>query len=264
VTVTSTPIPARPGRAQTMVERNLMIYRHTWPVILAEVLEPLLYLLAFGIGIGHLVGDVPGLHDASVTYPRFVAPALLATAAMNGAMNETTFAMYGKLTTDRTYESILTTPMSVRSVALGEVFWALLRGTLVSTAFLVAVSALGLVRTPTALLVVPSALLIGFTFASIGLLVVTLLRSWQDFQLIQLVMLPMFLFATTFFPLNVYPRPIRWLVEALPLYHGIELTRAAFLGTGGVHLAVAVAYLAVLGAVALAAGVRRLEHTLRT
>jgi len=257
------PIPLRPGRARTMVERNLMIYRHTWQVILAEIFEPMLYLFAFGIGIGRLVGDVPGLGDTSVTYPRFVAPALLATAAMNGAMNETTFTMYGKLATDRTYESILTTPMSVRSVALGEVLWALLRGTLVSTAFLLVVGALGLVRTPMALLVVPSALLIGFTFASIGLLVVTLLRSWQDLQLIQLVMLPMFLFATTFFPLNVYPRPIQLLVEALPLYHGIELTRAAFLGTGGIDLVVAVAYLATLGVVALAVGVRRLGATLR-
>ena len=257
------PIPLRPGRARTMVERNLMIYRHTWPVILAEIFEPMLYLLAFGIGIGRLVGDVPGLRDASITYPQFVAPALLATAAMNGAMNETTFNMYGKLATDKTYESILTTPMSVRSVALGEVGWALLRGTLVSTAFLALVSVLGLARTPMALLVVPGALLIGFTFASIGLLVVTFLRGWQDFQLIQLVMLPMFLFATTFFPLNVYPRPIQLLVEALPLYHGIELTRAAFLGTGGIDLVVAVAYLATLGVVALAVGVRRLGATLR-
>jgi lipooligosaccharide transport system permease protein len=258
------PIPLRPGRARTMVERNLMIYRHTWPVILAEIFEPMLYLLAFGIGIGRLVGDVPGLRDASITYPQFVAPALLATAAMNGAMNETTFNMYGKLATDKTYESILATPMSVRSVALGEVGWALLRGTLVSTAFLALVSVLGLARTPMAPLVVPGALLIGFTFASIGLLVVTLLRGWQDFQLIQLVMLPMFLFATTFFPLNVYPRPVQWLVEVLPLYQSIELTRAAFLGTGGRHLVIAVVYLAVLGIAALALGVHRLERTLRT
>ncbi|GAB2837368.1 ABC transporter permease [Actinoallomurus bryophytorum] len=263
-TSANVPITLRPGRAWTMVERNLMIYRHTWPVILAEIFEPLLYLLAFGVGIGALVGHVPGLGGASVTYPEFVAPALLATAAMNGAMNETTFNMYGKLTADKTYESILTTPMSVRSVALGEVCWALLRGALVSTAFLAVVSVLGLVHSPAALLIVPSALLIGFTFASIGLVVVTLLRGHEDFQLIQLVMLPMFLFATTFFPLNVYPRPVQVFVEILPLYHSIELTRATFLGTGGLHLVIAVVYLAALGTVALAVGVHRLERTLRT
>ena len=251
-----------PARPWAMVERNLVIYRHTWPVVLAEISEPLLYLLAFGLGVGALVGHVPGLGDG-VTYPEFVAPALLATAAMNAAMNETTFTLYGKLTTDRTYESILTTPMSVRAVALGEVCWALLRGTLVSTAFLAVVAALGLVHTPAALLVVPSALLIGFAFASTGLLVVTFVRDWQDFQLIQLVMLPMFLFATTFFPLGVYPRPIQVFVRVLPLYHGIELTRGAFLGAGGSHPVVAAAYLAAMGVTAFAVAVRRLERTLR-
>ncbi|GAA4568926.1 ABC transporter permease [Planotetraspora kaengkrachanensis] len=254
--------PVRPGRAWTMVERNLMIYRHTWPVLLAEIFEPMLYLLAFGVGVGLLVGDVPGL-GASVSYPQFVAPALLATAAMNGAMNETTFNMYGKLTTDKTYESILTTPMSVRSVALGEVFWALVRGAIVATVFLVVVSIFGLAELPGALLVIPSALLIGFAFAAMGLLTVTFLRSWQDFQLIQLVMLPMFLFATTFFPLSVYPRAVQVFVEVLPLYHSVELVRAAFLGTGGGYPAIAVIYLAVLGVVALAIAVRRLEDTLR-
>ncbi|MEV4758482.1 ABC transporter permease [Micromonospora sp. NPDC049559] len=252
------------GGARAMVERNLMIYRHTWPMLLAEIFEPLLYLTAFGLGVGALVGAVPGLDAAGVSYPRFVAPALLATAAMNGAMNETTFNMFGKLKTDHTYESILTTPMTVRSVAFGEICWALLRGTLVSSAFLVVVALLGLVRTPWALLVVPSALLIGFAFASVGLLAVTLLRTWQDLQLIQLVMLPMFLFSTTFFPLEIYPRPIQVFVECLPLYQSIELVRGVFLGSPGPRLLVAAAYLAVLGVVALAAALRRLEHTLRT
>ncbi|MFJ6213769.1 ABC transporter permease [Streptomyces sp. NPDC092296] len=252
------------GRARTMVERNVMIYRHTWLLLLAEILEPVLYLLSFGVGIGTLVGHVPGLGSGSVRYPEFVAPALLATAAMNGSMNETTFNMFGKLKTDRTYESILTTPMTVRDVALGEVAWALLRGTLVTVGFLVVVTLFGMVHTPWALLVLPGALLIGFAFASAGLLVVTWLRSWQDFQLIQLVMLPMFLFATTFYPLGVYPRPLQLLVECLPLYQSIELVRQPFLGTVGPQLLVPACYLAVLGTLALTVAVGRLDRTLRT
>ncbi|MEY9877643.1 lipooligosaccharide transport system permease protein [Streptacidiphilus sp. MAP12-33] len=255
--------PARSGGAHAMVLRNLMIYRHTWLVLVAEVFEPVLYLVSFGIGIGALVGHVPGLSDTTVRYPQFVAPALLATAAMNGAMNETTFNMFGKLRTDRTYESILTTPMTVWNVALGETCWALLRGALVTVGFLVVVSLLGLVSSAWALLVVPSALLIGFAFASLGLLVVTLLRSWQDFQLIQLVMLPMFLFATTFYPLGVYPRPVQLLVECLPLYQSIELVRQPFLGHAGPALLVPAGYLALLGAGCLALALRRLETTLR-
>ncbi|QIQ02266.1 ABC transporter permease [Streptomyces liangshanensis] len=250
--------------AATMVERNLMIYRHTWPLLLAEVFEPVLYLLSFGVGIGHLVGHVPGLPDPSTGYAEFVAPALLATAAMNGAMNETTFNMFGKLRTDRTYESILTTPMTVRDVALGEVAWALLRGTLVTAGFLVVVTALGLVHSPWALLVVPGALLIGFAFAAVGLAVVTFLRDWQDFQFIQLAMLPMFLFATTFYPLDVYPRPLRVVVECLPLYQSVELLRGPFLGEAGTGLIVPVLYLLALGGLGLAVAARRLEGILRT
>jgi lipooligosaccharide transport system permease protein len=246
-----------------MVERNLMIYRHTWAILLAEILEPLLYLASFGLGVGMLIGKISGVDGMSVTYPEFVAPALLATAAMNGAMNETTFSMFGKLTTDRTYESILTTPMTVRSVALGEVGWALLRGTMVAAAYLAVVSAVGLVRSPWALLVIPGAVAIGFAFASVGLLVVTWLRNWQDFQLIQLAMLPMFLFATTFYPLDVYPRAIQRVVVWLPLYQSIQLARGPFLGSVTVSLLGNVAYLIVLGAVALAFAIKRLTTTLR-
>lgn len=257
--------PARSGRARAMLRRNLVIYRHTWAVLAAEVFEPVLYLLSFGLGIGTLVGGVGGLGGGTVRYAAFVAPALLTTAAMNGAMNETTFNMFGKLKTDRTYESILTTSMTVLDVALGEVLWALVRGTLVSTGFLAVVAALGLTSSWWALLTVPSALVIGFAFASLGLLVVTFLRTWQDFQLIQLVMLPMFLFATTFYPLGVYSRPIQVLVEALPLYQAIELVRRPFLGevtAGG--LLVPLGYLAVLGTAALVAALRRLDTTLRS
>jgi lipooligosaccharide transport system permease protein len=253
----------RSGGASAMVLRNLMIYRHTWLLLVAEVFEPVLYLLSFGFGIGMLVGQVPGLADPSVGYVDFVAPALLATAAMNGAMNETTFNMFGKLKTDRTYESILTTPMTVRDVAFGEVCWALLRGTLVSVGFLIVVTAMGLTHSMWALLIIPGALMIGFAFASAGLLVVTYLRDWQDFQLVQLVMLPMFLFATTFFPLDVYPHSIRLLVELLPLYQSIELIRQPFLADMGVHLLVPAAYLTAFGAVSLALALRRLEKTLR-
>lgn len=266
--VQSTPVLARPalrpGGALAMVERNLMIYRHTWPLLVAEVFEPVLYLLAFGLGIGALVGNVPGLADAHVRYPEFVAPALLATTAMNGAMNETSFNLFNKLRTSHTYESILTTPMSVRSVALGEVCWALLRGALVTVGFLLAVTVLGLVHSPLVLLVVPGALLVGFAFAALGLAVVTFLRDWQDFQFIQLGMLPMFLFATTFYPLGVYPRPVQLLVECLPLYQSIELIRRRSLGDVGPGLLVPVCYLLVLGGLALTLAFRRLERTLRS
>ncbi|WBB60783.1 ABC transporter permease [Streptomyces sp. WMMC500] len=249
-------------RSGRLVERHLLIYRHTPGVLVAEIFEPLLYLLAIGVGIGHLVGDVPGVEDSADGYSAFVAPALLATAAMNGAMNETTFNLLRKLRVDRIYDSVLTTPMTVSDIALGEVCWAVLRGTLTSTGFLAVIAALGLVQSPWAVLVIPCAALVGFAFAAVGLAVTTFLRGWQDFQYIQLAMLPMFLFATTFYPLDVYPRPVQAVVACLPLYQSIELTRGIALGRLAISLPVAVAYLVLMGLAGLVIARGRLARVL--
>jgi lipooligosaccharide transport system permease protein len=253
--------PAVAGPA-ALVERNLVIYRHTWHLLLAEIFEPVLYLLGMGVGIGALVGHVAGLGGPEVGYVDYVAPALLATAAMNGAMNETTFALYGRLTMLRTYDAVLATPLGVRDVALGEVAWALLRGTAVTVVFGAAVSAFGLVHSAWAVLILPGALLIAFAFAAAGLAVVTYIRSWQDFQLVQLAMLPMFLFATTFYPLGVYPRPVQLAVECLPLYQSIELVRGPALGQMSAGVGWAALYLLAFGAGSLALALRRLERAL--
>lgn len=250
------------ARALALVERKIIIYRHTWHILLAEVFEPVLYLLSIGVGIGMLVGNVTATSQHPQRYAAFVAPALLATAAMNGAMNETTFNMFAKLKLDHTYESMLATPVSVRDIIAGEVLWALLRGTLVSTGFLIVLAATGLADSLWALLIPPAAMAIGFAFAATGLAVVTYVRSWQDFQFVQLVMLPMFLFATTFFPVGVYPRPVQLAVECLPLFQGIQLLRSAANGTIGPQLILPLLYLAVMGCTALAVARRRLQRRL--
>ncbi|MEY9839887.1 ABC transporter permease [Streptacidiphilus sp. EB103A] len=253
--------------ALLLIERNLLIYRHTWYLLLAEVLEPMLYLLTIGVGIGQLVGHVPGLGGTGsggggIGYSVYVAPALLATAAMNGAMNETTFNMFAKLKLQRVYDSILATPMTVYDVAVGEVCWALLRGVLITAGFLAVVGAFGLVHSAWILLVVPGAALVGFAFASVGLAVVTCLRTWADFQFIQLAMLPMFLFATTFYPLSVYPRPIQIAVECLPLYQSIQLIRLPALGHPGTALLLPVVYLLLMGALGLRIALPRMQKLL--
>jgi lipooligosaccharide transport system permease protein len=245
----------------SIVRRNVMVYRHTWALLLAEILEPVLYLGSVGLGIGELVGHLSGL-GPHVRYAEFVAPALLATAAMNGSMNETTFLMYGRLAVERIYQPILATPLGVADIALGEVAWAVLRGTVVTTAFLGVVTALGLVHSPWVLLAVPGAALIGFAFAATGVVVVTLLRGFADIQYIQLVMLPMFLFATTFYPLGVYPRPVQVAVECLPLYQSIELLRRPALGQVDHQLLVPVLYLSVMGSLATLWALRRMRRAL--
>jgi lipooligosaccharide transport system permease protein len=253
-------VPLLPGAAR-IVERNLFIYRHSWYLLVAEIFEPVLYLLSVGVGIGELIRHTSSLTQG-VPYASYVAPALLATAAMNGAMNETTFTMFTKLKVLRTYEPIMTTPVTARHIAVGEALWAVLRGMLITIGFLIVVSLLGLVRSAEILLVIPGSAIIGFAFSCLGLLVVTWMRSWQDAQYIQLAMLPMFLFATTFYPLSVYPRGVALAVECLPLYQSIQLVRGPALGQAGPQLLLPLGYLLLLGTASLWWSTRRIERAL--
>jgi lipooligosaccharide transport system permease protein len=197
-----------------------------------------------------------------VTYPEYIAPGLMAVAAMNGAMNATSQAVFVRLRFESTYRVMLTTPLTPRDIALGESAWAMMRGGIESGGFLAVVALAGLVHSPWSLLAVPGAVLVGFCFASVGLLVATYLRDWTDFQMIQLILLPMFLFATTFYPLHVYPVPIQYLVRVLPLYQSINLLRGPVLGEVGPGLLATLLYLLVLGTVCLFAATRRLDRQL--
>jgi lipooligosaccharide transport system permease protein len=249
-------------RAARLVERNLMVYRRTWMVIVSGFFEPLFYLLSIGFGLGVLVGAVAGPDGQSVPYTAYVAPALLASSAMNGAIYDSTMNIFFKLKYAKTYDAILSTPVSIGDVAVGEIAWALLRGTIYATAFLVVAFVLGLVLSPTALLALPAALLIGFAFAGVGMAATTWVRSWQDFDLIQLCVLPLFLFSATFYPITTYPEPLRTVVAWTPLYQGTSLVRGLMTGTVGPGLLVHVAYLATMGLVGLTIVNRRLDRLL--
>ncbi len=249
----------RPGR---LFERNLMVYRRTWMVIFSGFFEPLFYLLGIGFGIGSLVGSVTGPGGQQIPYQVFVAPALLASAAMNGAIYDSTTNVFFKLKYSHTYDAVLTTPVGVPDVAIGEIAWALFRGTLYALGFMVVMLALGLVRSPAWLLALPGSILIGFAFASVGMALSTWVRSWADFDKLQLVLLPMFLFSATFYPITAYPPALQVVVELTPLYHGIDLLRGLTTGSIGVPQLVDVGYLIVMGIIGLAVVSRRLARLL--
>lgn len=249
-------------RAALLVERNVFIYRKTWLVLLSGFFEPLFYLLSIGLGIGGLIGTIPGPDGRPIPYELFVAPALLATSAMNGAIYDSTFNVFFKLNYQKTYDAVLATPLGVGDVALGEITWALIRGTLYAAGFLVVMLVLGLVRTPWLALAIPAAVLIGWAFAAVGMAATTFMRTWQDFDLLQLVLLPLFLFSGTFYPLSVYPEPLRTIVQLTPLYHGVDLLRSLTLGTVGLEVLVHVAYLFVMGVLGLLVVSRRLDKLL--
>ena len=252
------------GRARMLVERSVMVYRGSWLIFLSGAVEPFLYLLAFQLGFGRLVTEVTGPGGHPMSYVAFVAPALLATSAMNGAVFESTYNLFFKLRYAKTYDAMLATPIGPLDVALGELGWAMTRGGIYAVAFLAIAAAMGLVTSWWALLMVPAALLVGLAFSAIGMALVTFLKSTSQFDYIQLALTPMFLFATTFFPLSVYPEPLQWVVRCLPLYHAIELMRGLATGILSGTMLVNLAYLVLLGALGLWASTRRIAKLLLT
>ena len=251
-----------PTRAVRVLERNAMAYRHQWYILLSGFVEPVLYLLGIGFGIGSLVGSIPIGGGHSVSYAVFVAPALMASSAMNGAIYESTFNLFYKLRYAKTFESFVVTPVGVEAATLGEVLWAVGRGSLYSIGFVILMLALGLIQSPWAILAVPAAVLIGFAFAALGSAVTTFMRQWQDFDLVQLALQPMFLFSASFFPITVYPPALQFVVQLTPLYHGIDLIRGLTTGTVSAGLLGDVAYLLVMGVLGVIIASRRLRTRL--
>lgn len=257
-----TPLPRPGGRPWHLVERNFFVYRHDWVVFVSGFFEALFYLLSIGIGISKLVGEFPGPDGRPLSYTAFVAPAMLAAAAMNGAVFDATYNIFFKLKYAKTYDAMLSTPMAPRDVAAGEITWALLRGTAYAAAFIVVMAVMGLTSSWWAILALPAAVLIGFAFAGVGMAATTWMRSWQDFQFIQLVLLPMFLFSATFFPLDTYPSVGQAIVQATPLYHGVALVRGLTTGVVDWGLFGHAGYLALMGVVGLTVASRRLGRLL--
>jgi lipooligosaccharide transport system permease protein len=250
-----------PGSLRLM-ERHARAYRHLWLVLASGVAEPLFYLLSIGIGLGVLVGDVAGPGGQLVPYREFVAPGLLAVSAMNGAMYDSTFNVFFRLKYAKLYDAVLATPIGPFEIALGEIGWALVRATLYALAFTVVMAVLGLITSWQAVFAVPVTVLIGFAFAAVGMAGTTYMKSWQDFDYVILISMPLFLFSTTFYPLAVYPRVVAVIVECTPLYQGVVLLRDLVLGAPGWDLLWRAAYLAAMGAGGLWLAARRIAKLL--
>jgi lipooligosaccharide transport system permease protein len=249
-------------RAFLLVERNVIVYRRAWLIIASGFFEPVFYLLSIGVGLGTLVGQVVD-DGRTIDYTSYVAPGLLAASAMNGVMTDVTSNIFWRLRYGKAYEAMLATPIGVADVALGEILVAVMRGVLYAAGFLVVMVAMGLIHSWWALLALPAATLVAFAFAAFGLALTTFMRHSEDARLVQLALLPLFLFSTTFYPLSEYAPELQVLVEVTPLYHGIELLRALSIGTVDAGLLGHVAYLAAMCAISLSVATRRLHRRLR-
>lgn len=258
---TALPFVAFTG-ALRVLERNLMVYRRIWIIIVSGFFEPVFYLFSIGIGVGAMVGDVVLADGSRVPYAAFVGPALLAGSAMNGAVYESTMNIFFKLKYDKVYDGMLATPLEPHEVATGEISWALLRGLLYAVGFTVVMTVMGIARSWWVLAAIPAALLVGFAFAAVGMAATTFMRSWQDFDLVTLVTLPMFLFSATFYPLDVYPETLRPLIQISPLYHGVELIRGLVLARPSPALLGHTLFLLAMGGIGAKISARRVKRLL--
>jgi lipooligosaccharide transport system permease protein len=230
-------------------------------LIFSGFFEPLFYLLSMRAGVGDLVGTV-SMGGRQVPYEAFVAPALMASSAMNGAVFDSTGNVLHRLKYARIYDAALATPMSPLDVATGEIGWALIRGQIYACGFLAVMAGFGLLHSWWSLMALPACALIGLVFAGLGFLGTTYMRGWQDMDIVNTATMPLFLFSATFFPLSAYGS-WSWVVQLSPLYHGVALVRGACAGVWDWAMLGHVAVLAALSLATLAMGARRLDVLLR-
>ena len=235
--------------ALSVWRRNFALYRRTWKLnLLPNFFEPLLYLVSIGIGVGAYIDQMGG-----TSYIAFLAPGLVAVAAMNGASFEVTYNAYVRLNFEKTYESMLTTPIQPEDVLAGEVLWAVTRASIYGGCFFLVVVAVGLAPLPEALWAIPMIPLTGLLFASIGIGFSLRIPSIDLFSFyFTLFLTPLFLFSDIFFPLQERLSGA-WLTvaEVLPLLHTVRLVRAAFRGDASLALAWDVLYVMALSGILL-------------
>ena len=248
------------GRSHVILERSLVALKSSnWFPVVSGFLEPLLYLFSFGYGVGTLIGDIQVSNGQVVSYAMFIAPGLLATSAMNGAIYDSTWNVYFKLHEGKIYHGMLATSLGPLDVALGEILTALIRGFAYAVGFMAVATPMGLIPSWWGVLAIPAAVLIAFGFASIGMAITSYFKSYQQMGLINISLLPIFLFSGSFYPLSVFPDWAQIIIKTLPLWHAIELIRNLSLGIINFSLLGHIAYFLVMIVVGLFLTTRRLN-----
>jgi lipooligosaccharide transport system permease protein len=248
------------GRSHVILERSLVALKSSnWFPVVSGFLEPLLYLFSFGYGVGTLIGDIQVSNGQVVSYAMFIAPGLLATSAMNGAIYDSTWNVYFKLHEGKIYHGMLATSLGPLDVALGEILTALLRGFAYAVGFMAVATPMGLIPSWWGVLAIPAAVLIAFGFASIGMAITSYFKSYQQMGLINISLLPIFLFSGSFYPLSVFPDWAQIIIKTLPLWHAIEMVRNLSLGIVNLSLLGHIAYFVVMVVVGLYFTTKRLN-----
>ena len=214
-------------RSQHVWRRNLDVFfslwkTESWP----PFIEPVLYVLAMGLGLGGYVGEVQGL-----PFLHFLAPAFVATAAMFAASFECLYSSFVRMEYQKTFDALLATPLNIHEIIFGEILWGATRAVFAAAGVLVIITLFGITRSPWAWLTLPAAFLIGLLFASLAMICTAVVPSMNSFNYyITLGLTPMFLFSDVFFPVTNLPPTLRFLAWFSPLTHAVHLQRSLVLG----------------------------------
>jgi lipooligosaccharide transport system permease protein len=248
------------GNVAAVLERGFKVIRNqNWMIVVSGFFEPVFYLLSMGLGLGALIGTVAGPGGQPISYAAFIAPALLATSAMNGAIYDSTWNVFFKLRFAKLYAGMLATSLGPLDVAAGEIAMALFRGLLYAIGFTAVIALMGLVTSWWALAMIPVAMLIALGFASLGMAVTSYFTTFQQMDWINIALLPMFMFSATLFPITAFPQVVQWFIMALPLWHGVELMRQLSVGHFDASSAIHLGYFLVMSVLGVAFTTRRLR-----
>lgn len=231
-------------------QRNWTVYRQSWKIsFIPPLLEPLFYLLAFGVGLGALVGNIR-YGGTEIAYVRFIAPALIAITVMNSSFFENTYGSFVRMYYQKTFDAMMATPLTVEEIIAGEIIWGATKAVIATALMMVVISFFGLIRYPEGLLLLPLAFLGGLAFGAAGMVCTSLVPNIELFNLpVFLFITPMFLFGGTFFPVENLPGWAQTTAAVLPLTHLVNLSRAFTNGRIDAGLLPGIGYLAVFAAI---------------
>ena len=240
------PVRFSPRQAYRVWQREVSVYRHVYrSTIISNLMDPLVYLLAFGFGLGAYVSRIQGL-----SYIQFIAPGLIASSIMTAASFETTINTFVRINFDKVYEAMMATPVTVEDIVVGELLWATTRSTIYASVMLIVVAALGLTQSWFAVLVPLMGVLGGLMFAVIGLTYTSFLKSiYHVNYFFTLFVTPLFLFSGVFYPLDPLPQIVKDIAFFSPLYHLVRVIRPLILGTVGIPVLLDLAWIIVFIAI---------------
>jgi lipooligosaccharide transport system permease protein len=250
-------------RLVSVWRRNLIVYRRIWKVnFMVPLLEPALYILAFGLGFQGLIKNLT-YNGETLTYTQFMAPALISISIMYNAFFETTYASFVRMYYQKTFDGMMTTPLSLEEIILAEIVWSATKATAAALIMTVVLGLFGLVTFPQSLLIVPLAFLGGLAFGAVGMFFTGITPSIDMFNLpIFLFITPMFLFSGTFFPVAGLPGWAQSLALVFPLYHLVELTRYCSLGLVETNPLLSLGYLMIFTLIFLYLGLTAMRRRL--